>query len=1208
MCRWPFCILFFALSLTTGSRLTAQSTKQLALLIGIDDYIAERDLRGCVNDVERFKSVLIGKFGFTETNVATLRNAQATRAGIIAAFEDLIQRTQGGDVVLVHYSGHGSRVQDVSSDEDDGWDETIVPHDSRQAGIFDLSDDEINALMARLTSKTPNVTIVLDSCHSGSATRGGADVRRIRDDPRRPPPPQSPTATRVAEGVDDFRQRDAAYVLITGSRPHELSNEFDVDGVRHGALTHFLSNALLAAPPGATYRAVMERVSVQVTNEFPSQHPQLEGAADRVVFGIQKTIAAPYLLAHPEGTAAILEAGAVHGLTVGSELDVYAPGTLDFANAKPLARVRVKGGMTGLRSEADIVTGGPIAKAARAVIRTRTYPDSKLRVHLSQPETTTLSQVRARLAEFTGFEIVTDETRADLRLRHERNLIFTESADLVQLSPPLGADAPDVVDLVVKRATTWMKWFAILRLENPEARLPAAIKVGDGNKTRFTSGDTVQITVTNLSSEKAFLTLLNLDADGAVTSLSVEADRTDPIPPFGTRVRTIKLTTPPDRAFVPDVLKAILTTAPLAPEHFAQAAARGTDPAPPTANPLNRLIRSTVVGQSRAATVVESASWGTAAARVETWQLTPARPPQPSGFVEMPRVEGYVLHFPDGTRETIPGIASRGLPQCSAAGEQLDQCFEITPMGPSSASFEVRPAGRAANSRAPRSLGAAWDEAERLRTQTGAEFVEPVFEAAVDVEAIDPSARTSRDTPDKAAAKADTEWSLKHIAAFEARARLRNDLKRRQEAEAEGIIVAHPDTGYRQHPEFWSQDIAKSPVLFESGWNFVENNERPLDLLQDSGSLANPGHGTKSGSVIVSPPGKQWSGGSINEFVTGVAPGARLVPFRVHTSVVHFNPSRLAQAINHAAAPDGVKVRLPQGANVSVISISMGGLPSMALYKAVRTAEQNGVLLIAAAGNQVRTVVWPARFDSAVAIAATNVDCGTWPGSSHGGAVDIAAPGESVWHAGVGTDGALSVGMGQGTTYATATTAGVAALWVARHGGTPLFDKLKREGRLTEAFRAAVQRTSWRPGGTGDLAPPSGVKCTHTTWDPRKFGAGIVNAARLLGEPLSEPPDSRTRASEPAFPLFDSLFDEEVPPTTPAERLTTLFPNTSQETLKALDAELASLYALDSTVQTAVDQLTTVATPSPQAYANLRQALLAKDISTAMAAAVRRGQ
>jgi hypothetical protein len=1200
--RLAICIVLLV-AVVAAPRPSAQAPRNLALLIGIDDYIAVRDLKGAGNDVERVRSLLIGRFGFAESDIAMLKDAQATRQGILDAFDALVAKARAGDVVYVHYSGHGSRMRDARApegDEEDGWDETLVPHDSRQGKVFDITDDEVNAFVTSLTAKTNNVTIVLDSCHSGSATRGGSEGRRVPDDEREPPVAAETRA--VQEGPTDFGARALDYVLITGSMPHELSNEFDVAGVRQGALTHFLTAAMMSARPQTTYKTLMETVAAEVTSLFGSQHPQTEGRTDRVLFGIAQVVTRPYLLTNPKGAIALVDGGTVHGLAAGSELDVYAPGTSDFDEAVPVAKIRLRSGVDGLRSEADVISGAAIPRASRAVLRSRTYPDARLRVYLVPPDTPTMTQLRAGLANFPGFEIVTDERLADLRVKHDGRFIFTHSGDLVQLSPPIPADDPTIVRRVVERVSDWMKWFAILRLQNPDAPLSVSLKIGDGTRTRLTSGEEVAITVSNLSTQPVFILMLNLDVDGAVATLPHAAGG-DLLPPSQSRVWRVRFDTTAGRVFVSDVIKVIASTVRLDPSHFAQPAARSADPPVSANDPLNRLMAATAVGQSRAATVVAVRDWGTVAQRVETWQKAVTGPVDSSGLPQAPRLDAYVLHFPEGARMDPATVASRGLDNCGT-GPQPDQCWEITPMGPSSSDIEVRPAGRSADSRAPLTLGAAWDEAERIRQQTGAEFVEPVFEVAIDDQAVD-TTRSGGGTPDKPAALKDTEWSLKHVDAAGARSRLRSELNRPQDAEATGVIVAHPDTGYRQHAEFWNPDVTRSAILFESGWNFVEDNPRPLDPLADGGLLPNPGHGTKSGSVIVSPPGKQWTGGQPNEFVTGAGPGARLVPLRVHTSVVHFNPSRLAKAINHAAEPDGKTIRLPQGERISVISISMGGLPSLGLYKAVKNAEKRGVILVAAAGNNVKMVVWPARFSSAVALGATDVECGTWPAGSRGGAVDFSAPGESVWRAGVTADGNESAGVGQGTTYATATTAGIAALWVSRHRGTPLFEQLRRDGLLTDAFREAVQKTVWRPGGSGAAAPPAGVTCVQNQWDDKKYGAGILNANRLLAEPLALP-ETRDLDAPVPYPLFESLVEADDPSVAASRRFEALFPGTPAATMKALDAELTTLYALDDEVRAAVQKITGPEEPAPTAYAEIRAVLQGKDVSTAMAAAARR--
>jgi hypothetical protein len=95
----------------------AKSTpRKLALLVGINNYPDKppiTPLRGCVNDVALQRHLLIHRFGFNPKDIYTLTDAQATRQGILEAFEEhLIKQAKPGDVVVYHYSGHGSRVSD----------------------------------------------------------------------------------------------------------------------------------------------------------------------------------------------------------------------------------------------------------------------------------------------------------------------------------------------------------------------------------------------------------------------------------------------------------------------------------------------------------------------------------------------------------------------------------------------------------------------------------------------------------------------------------------------------------------------------------------------------------------------------------------------------------------------------------------------------------------------------------------------------------------------------------------------------------------------------------------------------------------------------------------------------------------------------------------------------------------------------------------
>jgi len=313
----------------------------------------------------------------------------------------------------------------------------------------------------------------------------------------------------------------------------------------------------------------------------------------------------------------------------------------------------------------------------------------------------------------------------------------------------------------------------------------------------------------------------------------------------------------------------------------------------------------------------------------------------------------------------------------------------------------------------------------------------------------------------------DRAWSLRNMRVPEAWA---YSLASGVRSRGADVLVGHPDTGYTDHV-----DLDSSRLQVSLGYDFVDCKQDPTDPL---GYRWSPGHGTATGSVLMSggdvvPPPVQGEGGtSPPGKVTGVAPEASLVPIRTAKSVFFVFSSQLASAIHHARKND-----------CQVVSISMGGTPLRALRAAVDDAVARNLIVVAAAGNNVRIVMYPARFKNCIALAASNVNDVPWSGTSRGTAVDVSAPGEQVWRAWhcQPQQGNAEVGPSDGTSYATANAAGVAALWLAHHGATNLAGRAGTM-RLQDLFRLELKTTVRTPQG----------------WDTRNFGAGIIDALALL--------------------------------------------------------------------------------------------------------------
>lgn len=151
-----------------------------ALVVSINEYGRPQwKLRGAVNDGRNIRRLLTSAFGYRDDQIKDVFDRAATREGILGAIRSwLIDGTKPGDEVFFYFSGHGYQTKDLNGDEEDGLDETLVAADADvdgQGGVRNLIlDDEMEALFDGL--KDRKVTMVIDSCHSGTITRGAFDA------------------------------------------------------------------------------------------------------------------------------------------------------------------------------------------------------------------------------------------------------------------------------------------------------------------------------------------------------------------------------------------------------------------------------------------------------------------------------------------------------------------------------------------------------------------------------------------------------------------------------------------------------------------------------------------------------------------------------------------------------------------------------------------------------------------------------------------------------------------------------------------------------------------------------------------------------------------------------------------------------------------------------------------------------------------------
>jgi len=267
-----------------------------AVLIGINRYqIPGADLRGCVNDVKNVGSVLTRFYGFPQGNITVLTDYRATKKAMEAAIQRLIEKSRRGDVLLLHYSGHGSNVADDNGDEADHRDEILCPTNLDWRDPF--RDDWLRTEFDKLPAGV-SLTVLMDCCHSGTNTRAlpRPDAPRIE---RFLPCPLDLMASESGRALRGEvrsslrmgtrgrgKKRDVAHadipeLLITGCRDTQTSADAYIGGSYNGALTYNLCAVLKEAKGKITYSDLHERTLKKLRRGRFEQVPQLEGRKEQ---------------------------------------------------------------------------------------------------------------------------------------------------------------------------------------------------------------------------------------------------------------------------------------------------------------------------------------------------------------------------------------------------------------------------------------------------------------------------------------------------------------------------------------------------------------------------------------------------------------------------------------------------------------------------------------------------------------------------------------------------------------------------------------------------------------------------------------------------------------------------------------------------------------------------------------------------------------
>ena len=220
------------------------------------------------------------------TVIDSLKNRDATKAGLVARLNLLAEQSQPGDVVWIHFSGHGQQMTDLHGDEvsdrtGDLRDESWVTYDSylkygaNDRGEKHISDDELKELFKAISDKigpSGKLLVVVDACHSGDSSRGDLDavVRGTSD------LFEIPGGAKVAQTVEP---KEVPWLTLAACASYQWNTE--LSDPRGGRLTYALYD-IVQKRDSMTFEKVKKLMRSYPMGSRFRQTPQLEG--DTVMF------------------------------------------------------------------------------------------------------------------------------------------------------------------------------------------------------------------------------------------------------------------------------------------------------------------------------------------------------------------------------------------------------------------------------------------------------------------------------------------------------------------------------------------------------------------------------------------------------------------------------------------------------------------------------------------------------------------------------------------------------------------------------------------------------------------------------------------------------------------------------------------------------------------------------------------------------------
>ena len=258
--------------------IAGNAQRKRAFMVGVSHY--DTALTGYqwnnINGVEDINllSPVLKKQG---CDLTMLLDEEATYENITRQLTTFTNKTKKGDIVYLHFSTHGQPVEDLNGDEDDGWDEAIVPIDAYKLyrkGVYEgkkhLLDDQLNLYVKKLREKIgPSgfLYVVIDACHAGSSSRAndetvrGTKVGFSYNNKVFKPSNQKKSYYKI-EAVPKFSN----VLFVEACRPDQVNTEIKVGDKRYGPLSYNIAQVLSAKSLSANADEFLKNLKFSILN------------------------------------------------------------------------------------------------------------------------------------------------------------------------------------------------------------------------------------------------------------------------------------------------------------------------------------------------------------------------------------------------------------------------------------------------------------------------------------------------------------------------------------------------------------------------------------------------------------------------------------------------------------------------------------------------------------------------------------------------------------------------------------------------------------------------------------------------------------------------------------------------------------------------------------------------------------------------------